>query len=484
MTAMDLTPLAVPASSRRPVASLPGPRAWPLVGNLPQLDAQGMHLQLERWVHEYGPMYRMKIGPREAVVVARPEVISHLLRDRPDGWRRMHKMQAVIREIGGHGLFSAEGDDWRRQRKLVMSAFDPAHLKRYFPSLVRVTQRLRTRLDGAARRGETMDLQTLLMRYTVDVTAGLAFGIDVNTQEQPDNAIQNHLDHVFPMLMKRIFAPLPWWRYLRLPSDRTFDRHLAKVHEAVAGYIRAARERIERNPQLQQQPANLLEALISARDDVGGGLSEQDIVGNVLTVLLAGEDTTANTLSWTLHLLHTHRDAWDRLVHEVDAALGGQNDMPRQFDIARGLEPIEHCIQEAMRLKPVAPFLLFECNKDTVLDGVALRAGSTVICLARHGAIDEGTAPDAAQFRPQRWAAAADDEADRSLMKASIPFGAGPRLCPGRYLAMLEMKMVLATIARNFELVDVCTDDGAPPAERLEFTMSPVGLRMRLRARR
>ncbi|MEO8155821.1 MAG: cytochrome P450 [Rhizobacter sp.] len=482
--AAPATPPAVmtPPTAARPLAQVPGPRGWPLLGNLPQIDPARMHTQLERWVDEFGPVYRVQLGPRSALVVAQSELIATLLRDRPDGWRRMKAMQTVIAEMGAHGVFSAEGDDWRSQRRLVMKAFDPGHLKRYFPSLVRVTERLRECLDAAARSGEAVDLQTLLMRYTVDVTAGLAFGIDMNTQQHPDNALRGHLEQVFPMLMKRIFAPFPWWRHVRLPSDRAFERHLAQVHQAIGGFIAAARERIQRNPQLAEQPTNLLEALIVASDEEGSCLSEEALVGNVLTVLLAGEDTTANTLGWTLHLLHTHRAEWDALVAHVDTALG-DNKLPSDFDVARAFEPIEHCVNEAMRLYPVAPMALYECNRDTTLGDVALSRGSTVMCLTRPGAVNTSLASDAGTFRPQRWGDAAADEAARSLLKASMPFGAGPRLCPGRYLAMLEMKMVLATIARNFEIVNVSTGDGSPPEERLAFTMFPVGLKIRVAAR-
>ena len=473
----------VAASPARTLAQVPGPRGWPLLGNLPQIDPLRMHAQLEQWVTDYGPVYRIRLGPRDALVVAQSELIATLLRDRPDGWRRLKSMQTVIDEMGAQGVFSAEGDDWRSQRRLVMKAFDPGHLKRYFPSLVRVTERLRECLAAAARSGEAIDLQTLLMRYTVDVTAGLAFGIDMNTQQHPDNALRSHLEPMFPTLMKRIFAPFPWWRYVRLPSDRAFDRHLGEVHAAVGGFIRTARERMQREPQLHQQPTNLLEALIAARDDEGASLSETALVGNVLTVLLAGEDTTANTLGWTLHLLHTHRAQWDALVAHVDEALG-DNPLPSDFDVAREFQPIEDGVNEAMRLYPVAPMVLFECQRDTLLGDVALRRGATVMCLTRPGAVDRDLAADAAEFRPQRWREAPGDDAARNLLKASMPFGAGPRLCPGRYLAMLEMKMVLATLARNFELVDVSTEDGSPPRERLAFTMFPMGLKIRVAARR
>jgi cytochrome P450 len=479
------------SASARELRDLPGPRRWPLIGNLAQIDVPRMHAQLESWAEEYGPLYRLRLGPRDAVVVSRPDLIAPILRERPDNWRRMKAMQVAIQEIGSHGLFSVEGDEWRRQRRMVMAAFDPGHLKRYFASLVQVTERLLLRLNEAARTGESIDLQTVLMRYSVDVTAGLAFGVDINTQQHPDNVLRSHLDKVFPMLMRRINAPFPWWRYLRLPSDRAFDRHLEKVHEAVRGFVRAARDRMALDPGLRERPTNLLEALIAARDDEGTGLTEQDLVGNVLTVLLAGEDTTANTLGWTLYLLHTRRDVWDELVASVDNALGA-DDLPRSFDVARGFEFIEQCAQESMRLRPVAPLFFFENNAQTSIDGLRLPEGTMVILIPRKGAVDTRVVADAAEFRPARWGEnantapanmSADAMAARGLLKAAVPFGAGPRLCPGRYLAMLEMKMVIATIARNFELIDVSTEDGEPPRERIAFTMFPVGLNMKLAPR-
>ncbi len=464
----------------RTLASLPGPRRWPLVGNLPQVDAKRMHVRLESWAAEYGPLYRVHLGRGDVLVVARSDCIAGMLRDRPDGWRRLRSMQSVIREMGGHGLFSAEADDWRRQRRLVMRAFDPRHLQRFFPSLVRVTERLMARLEDAAASGEALDLQALLMRYTVDVTAGLAFGVEVNTLDQPGDALQAHLDQVFPMMMKRIFAPVKWWRHVRLPSDRRFEVHLAKVHEAVAGFVAAARQRLADDPSRRDAPTDLLEALIAAGDDAGGSLSEEEVVGNVMTVLLAGEDTTANTLAWTLYLLYRHPDALADLVRDVDAVLG-DDPLPRRFDDTKRLDAIERCVQESMRLHPVAPIMLMQNNEPTTVGDVALAADTTVLCLTRPAAVDTDVRPDADAFRPGRWNET--DAAMRGLLKSSMPFGAGPRLCPGRSLAMLEMKMVLSMIARNFTLVDVATHDGTPPDERLAFTMYPVGLKLRVSKR-
>lgn len=467
----------------RSVRELPGPPQWPLVGNLLQFDLPRLHQQMEGWAAQHGPTYRLGIGGgRDALVVSDADVIAAALRDRPDTWRRIRPIETVLRENGGYGVFAAEGEDWRRQRRLVMSAFDPAHLKRFFPSLQRVTERLMARWRTAAQRGEAIDLQASLMRYTVDVTTGLAFGVDLNTIEAP-HPLQEHLDKMFPMLFRRINLPLPYWRWLRLPADRAFDRHLVQVHAAVRGFVQAARQRLQDEPWRRERPADLLEAMLAARDADGSALGEEEVSGNVLTVLLAGEDTTANTLGWAIWLLHTHRGDWQALVAEVDAALGHAT-LPPSFDAARGLDRIEASVHEAMRLKPVAPLLFLEAVRDTELAGFAMPRGAPLFCLMRRAALDARLAEDVAQFRPARWGGEAAP-AQRAVQRAAMPFGAGPRLCPGRYLALLEMKMVLAMLARNFELVEVaCAEGGAEPREHMAFTMFPVGLRLTLRERR
>jgi cytochrome P450 len=326
-----------------------------------------------------------------------------------------------------------------------------------------------------------IELQTMLMRFTVDVTCSLTFGADVNTLQNGGDALQEHIDKIFPKLAHRINMPIPYWRWFTLPADRVFERHLAAAQEAVRGFIQAARARMAAATAPEQNPANLLEAMLAAHDADGGTLTESEVAGNVFTMLLAGEDTTANSLAWSLYLLHSHPEAWRAIVAEADAALGPDL-IPATAEATSGLTAIEHATNEAMRLRPVAPLAYLETNRPTDLAGIALPAGTFLIGLMRPGAVDPAIAPDAAAFRPGRWQAPAGAP-DQILTAASMPFGAGPRICPGRYLAMLEMKMVLATIARNYDLIEVGTATGAPPKETNAFTMYPAGLRMRLKPR-
>ena len=467
------------AAATRRVADLPCPRGWPVLGNLGQIRPAEFHLQLERWAREHGRWYRLRMGQRDVLVTADHEAVSAVLRDRPDGFRRTERLEAIGLEMGlKGGLFGANGELWKRQRRMVMAAFDPGHVKAYYPSLVRCGERLAGRWTDAARSGQPIELQADLMRFTVDAIAGLAFGTDVNTLQSDDDIIQNHLDKIFPKLFTRIVSAFPYWRFFKLPSDRELDRALQAVDTAIDGFITSARERLAADPARRSAPQNLLEAMLVAADAPDSGIDDEQVAGNVLTMLLAGEDTTANTLAWCIWLLKQHPAALARATAEVRGVMAGGGAVT--LDHLAQLDFVEACMHETMRLKPVAPQLPLQALKDTVVGDVAVPAGTVVIGLLRHDSVDDAFVPDARSFKPERWLGEGGLQA-ASVKRISMPFGAGPRMCPGRYLALQEMKMVLLTLLNHFELDSVGTAEGHEPAERLMFAMAPVGLQMRLR---
>src|SRR5687767_1301959 len=309
------------------IRDLPCPPGLPILGNALQLDSTRLHLVAEAWSRKYGEYFRFRLGRRELLVVANPEAIAAMLRDRPDGFQRSSRLSATAREFGFGGLFSSNGERWRRQRPMVMAGFDPAHIKSYFPALVRVTQRFAGRWQRAAAANAAIDLQADLMRYTVDVTAGLAFGADINTLESDEEVIQSHLDKVLPALFRRLMSPFPSLHRFR---QLTLGKHLRALHHAVEGFITQARERMARNPSLREKPTNLIEAMIAARDTAGSGLDDEAVAGNVLTMLLAGEDTTANTLAWMIYLLSRNPQAMRR-ARDGERAGGGTPARPPQL---------------------------------------------------------------------------------------------------------------------------------------------------------
>jgi len=468
----DTATLATPL---RRIADLPGPRPWPLVGNLLQMRPLRFHQDVEAWCREFGPLFRMSLGPTQALVVSDHKLVSAALRDRPDGYRRPAVTEHIAKEMKGRpGVFLEEGAAWREQRRMVMAALAPHAVKAYFPSLVAVALRLQRRWASAADSGATIDLADDLKRYSVDIVAGLAFGTEVNTIDGGEDVLQRHMDRILPAVSKRSLSLFPYWRYVKLAADRELDHSIAALNTAIDALVAEARARLAADPARRERPANLLEAMICAAEDDGTGLAEDAVAGNVTTMLLAGEDTTSHTLAWMLYLLQQNPAALEAARAEVQrVAPDAAAFTIEQMD---ALDYIDACAQEAMRLKPVAPYIPLEALRDSVVGDVAVPAGSLVWLVMRHDSVSDDHVARAAQFDPSRWL-----DGGAINKQVSMPFGAGVRTCPGRYLALLEIKIATAMLLGSFDIASVATADGAEPEELSGFTMSPVGLRMQLR---
>jgi cytochrome P450 len=181
-------------------------------------------------------------------------------------------------------------------------------------------------------------------------------------------------------------APYPYWRSFKLPRDRALDRHLVLIRSAIDEFVAQARERIAKQPELAKLPSNLIEALLVARDAPGSEFSEQDVTGNVFTALLAGEDTTANSLAWLIDFLCERPELQQRLADEARAA--GTDGIAGGLDRVGDLVFAHACATEAMRLKPVAPVLSFETLTETRIGTVDLPRNSIVATLMRLPGLD------------------------------------------------------------------------------------------------
>jgi cytochrome P450 len=220
----------------------------------------------------------------------------------------------------------------------------------------------------------------------------------------------------------------------------------------------------------------MLEALIEARDEPNSGFTDEEVVGNAITMVFAGEDTTSNTMAWLLEFLGDHPQAAARMGEEARQVLGERTVLD-DYHLLDQLKYLDAATREAMRLKPVAPFMAAETNQDVVLGDLAVPAGTVIFMLLRHASERGCELAQPERFMPERWlesAAMQSDDPGRKL----FPFGGGPRFCPGRYLAMVEIKMAMSMLARNFRLERV---PGAPSAnECFTFTMTPDALPVRL----
>lgn len=470
---------AAAAPAARPLSSLPGPDGLPLFGNLFQLRETRQHLILERWADEFGPLYRLQLGPYKVMVVADPAVVQDAFKRRPDTFRRLGRFAAIAREVGADGVFTAEGDDWRRQRKVTTQALGHGHLKHFFPALMRITGRLRRRWERAADAGQEVDLLDDLTRFTIDVTSAFAFGEDLNTIDGHAGTLSRQLNEVPKALSRRAIAMLPYWRLFRLPADRALDEAREGLTATLARLTDDARRQIAEDPGLAARPVNYLQGLVAQQLAGEHAFSDENVSGNVMTLMLAGEETTARALAWLIYYMCEKPGLQARLRGESDAVLG-ESGLLREFADHPRMVLIEAAAHEAMRLKPPAPIHRLEALHDTTLGGVELPKGTLAFLLTRHATTREPSGDGVDAFDLERWLDAEGKGVDITAAHGFFPFGAGPRFCPGRFLALLEIKAVISMLARNFEVERV---DHGPVDEHLVVTMRPDNLAVRLRRR-
>lgn len=467
------------ASKIKTIKDLPSPKGNFLLGHITQFAVPDTHLVLERWVKEQGDLFQINFVGKKLIVSANTDINRQILKSRPQAFRRFSKINEVMEEMGIIGTFNAEGETWVKHRKLTAEALNFKNTKNYFSTIALITGRLLKRWKNFASLNKEIDAQKELMRYTVDITTAIAFGHDTNTLEKDDDIIQKHLEKIFPMINKRVSAPIPFWRFIKSKSDKEFDAALSQIRLTIDGFISEAKERLEKQPALKENPTNFLEALL-VEQQKEGGLSDKEIYGNVFTILLAGEDTTSNSISWILYYLAQHPDAIEKVRKEVDL-LCADRDFPDSFSTTTALKYTDAVAQEAMRLKPVTPNLYLEARENTEVNGLLIKKGTPIILQNKVAHTAEKNFVEQDKFIPERWISGKCPYSGAHVPEVIQTFGNGPRFCPGKNLAMVEMVMATAMICKNldFEL--------AVPAEEVKevfaFTMFPKNLVLKLRQR-
>ena len=456
---------------------LPGPKGIPFFGSAFDLDLYNMHNQFEEMADEYGQVFKIKLGPVKMAIVSNPKIIQHILRDRPDGFTRMKKLDTVLRAEGVHGVFNAEGDDWKMHRRMVAKGLDVKHQKAFFDKMLISVDRLHAKWKKSADSGKEIDIQHDFLRFTVDITTTLAFGFEMNTIEEKGGVVQDHMEKIFPMIFKRINSPIQWHKLIRRKDDREFDKALDAINAMLDQWILYGRKRLEEHPELKENPSNFLEAiLLEAENEEHFG--DKEVKGNLLTVLMAGEDTTAHTLTWTIYLMTKFSEYQTKLQAEVDEILGDHQSI-QEYEATHQFKFLESIAYETMRLKPVAPVLLFQPESDVEIEGYEFKKGTRILVHFRHGAMQEENFTNGKSFYPERWMK--ESKCPMHSMEAYIPFGGGPRFCPGKNLAILEMKLVLSMLFKNFDVEMITPHEDI--TEILAFTMMASDFKVRLKNR-
>jgi len=464
----------------RMIADLPFPKGQVYFGNILQLAGRQSHLTLAKWHRELGPFYRINAMGRQVVVIAERNAADSILRDRPAGFRRSQNTRTIMNELNIGGVITAEGDDWRKQRKLVMGGLSVEVIRNFFPTMIFMTERLMRRWKVQLAEGRPVDLQRDLKAMALDIIVGLSMGHDIDAVDDEEKHLQRNFDNMLRRLERRSASLFPYWRYLRMPVDHAVDKSSANVEKAVMQFVINARARMKEKPELYEKPTNMLEAMIAASETPGSNFTDQELISNAVLSVIGGEDTTANTLSWMMNLLAENPAAAAKLTAEVDAVLGDEPLM-RDWELMKQLPYLDAVHNEAQRLRSVAPLIGVISNADCTVADLFIPKDTPIIVSTSAEGLDEAQFPDNDLFQPERWIfeqkPPKEDDPNRKL----FPFGGGARMCPGRFLALTEIKMVVSMVMRNFELE---VDTKAPPVEQvMNFFVGPSAVPVRLKLR-
>ena len=375
---------------------------------------------------------------RRTFIVNEPQAIKHILLDNAANYVRADIARRLLEPGLGRGLLTSEGERWRKHRRIMAPAFDYRSIIGYAPIMTEIASRLADQWDRLPE-GAELDVAAAMMHATLHIISRAMFSSDSDDiVDTVEHGVARYQNSVRPGFFDLIGAP-DW--LARLVSPRRGRGILADFDKAIDRLL-AAREHAG-----NARPQDLLARLIAARDEeTGGGMTAREVRDQVVTIFMAGHETTALALTWTWYLLSQHPAVEAKLHAELDAVLGGRP--PRHEDLAR-LPYSRLVIEESMRLYPPAHTISRQAIGDDAVLGHRIPAGSAVIMspwlLHRKPAIWS----DPQRFDPERFSP--ERSAGRHRF-AYIPFGAGPRICIGMAFAMTEAVLILATIAQRYRL--------------------------------
>jgi cytochrome P450 len=442
----------------------PGPRdrffGFPTLRAM-QRDYIGFWRQSQR---SYGDTVYLRVGAVDIYGFMHPADIRALLVDKAASFIRYQRHMAVLAQLQGQSVLIAEGASWQRQRRMLQPSFN---LKRFDPYAAQVAQAAAGVLDSLPA-ATPFDFESSMNLLAMDVVLRTMFGGRIGGDTA---AIEAAVRDLSLIAYNEMFTQFSWPDWLPLPGKARKRAAMRTMFELIGSHVTARRA----------APAgdnDLLDTLLSARDEEGGGmLSDVQVRDELMTIFFAGHETTAAGLTWAGWFLASQPEAAARAQQEVDAVLGGRT--PGYADVAH-LPYLAKFIKETMRLFPPAPGVFMRRASEDVQIGqwqVPKGALVSVCSLVPH--YDERWFADPLRFDPERF----DGEAARQMPRgAYLPFGAGPRVCLGSNFATMEMTLVLAMLLQRFRLAPA--PGQAQPQMHLQVIVRPAGgLRLVLEAR-
>uniref|UniRef100_M4C055 Uncharacterized protein n=1 Tax=Hyaloperonospora arabidopsidis (strain Emoy2) TaxID=559515 RepID=M4C055_HYAAE len=470
------------------------PSKMPLLGNMLDLasNAQCFHDWMAAQCIAHNGAFRLYLpGQSDMLVTAVPEHYEHVVKTQFHHFSKGQQQYDMFVDLMGHSVLLIEGERWRYHRRLLLRLLSARALRDHMTPLIqRHTLLLQQVLMKAVSTNQPVDLYMLLHRFTFKAFAEMVFN---NSLEGIDSELEHPFEQAFDaaqsIVAGRLQQPVWLWklrRWLNIGQERKLREHLKLIDAFIMDIISVAIEKQRERQQdlqagnpIEKTDQDLVSIVLECIAQDGDMVSPIDVRNIAVAALGAGRDTSADTMSWLLHTLTQHPQVETQLRAEVldkvpTLALDASY-VPTMDDV-QGLVYLEATIQELLRLHTPVPFTMRECIRDTVFpDGTFVSKGTTVgMCHFGTARRTEVWGPDAKEFKPERFI---DPETGklRHLPAAKLnAFSGGQRACVGKALAMLEMKIVIATLVARFHLVPV-------PGQNVQYAMGiTIGMRTSL----
>ncbi len=443
----------------------PGPRSLSPLGSAGAIARDTQHFALEMW-QRYGDVVRFRLLSFPAFALFHPDHLKYVLQDNHRNYNKQFPMMNTIRPLFGNGLFTNDGESWLHQRRLMQPSFHHKRLEGFATIMTDTTLAMLERWHDVD--SQPLDIPLEMIRLTQRIAGFALFNLDMS--EKADT-VGRVFAEMIPLLSQYSFVPFPplWFP---TPRNRRLQAGLDTLNKVVYGLIAERRKQVAG----AGTEGDLLSMLLATRDEeTGEGMSDQQLRDEVMTLLIAGYETTSIALTWTWYLLSQHPEVEQHLHAELDTVLGGKAPTVEHLNT---LPYTRMVIQESMRLYPPAFGITRHAIAADEIGGYAIPANSVIFltfyCAHRHPDFWE----DPERFDPERFTP--ERSAGRPRF-AYAPFGGGPRHCIGNSFAMMEAQLVLATVAQRYRLRLV---PGHPVEPRVQLTLRPrYGLPMTLHSR-
>jgi cytochrome P450 len=410
----------------------PGPHTrWPIISFFEY--RRGMTAFLERAAREHGDIVYFKMGPQDVYFLNHPDYVREVLVTRQQNFIKGRALQRSKRLLG-EGLLTSEGSFHRRQRRLAQPAFHRHRIASYADVMTEYA----VRAAGRWRDGEQLDISQEMMRLTLAIVGKTLFDADVEEEAQE---IGEALATIFSLFNAMIFPFSELLEKLPLPQNKRFERAKRRLDETIYRIIDERRRS-------GKDHGDLLSMLLLSQDEEGtGSMTDEQVRDEVMTLFLAGHETTANALTWTWYLLSEHEEEEARLHAEIDEVLADCS-RPTVEDVER-LRYTEMVLSESMRLYPPAWAIGRLATKETEIGGYTIATGALVLLSQYVMHRDSRYYPAPERFDPERWTPAMRESRPQF---AYFPFGGGARRCIGDGFAWMEGILLIATLARRWRM--------------------------------